>query len=61
MNIPEWTISTITASIALIILAVVIFKFIPIKQRLTFILAGMVGGVSGYLFWLIYFGKIIMP
>ena len=61
LNIPEWTISTITASIALIILAVVIFKFIPIKQRLTFMLAGIVGGVSGYFLWLIYFGKIIMP
>jgi len=61
LNIPEWTISTITASIALLILAVVIFKFIPIKQRLTFMLAGIVGGVSGYLLWLIYFGKIILP
>jgi len=61
LNIPEWSISTITASIALVILAVVIFKFIPNKQRLTFILAGIVGGVSGYLLWLIYFGKIIMP
>jgi len=61
MNIPEWTISIITASISLIILAVVIFKFIPVKQRLTFMLAGIVGGVSGYLLWLIYFGKIIMP
>ena len=61
MNMPEWTISTITASIALIILAIVIFRFIPIKQRLTFMLAGIVGGVSGYLLWLIYFGKIIMP
>lgn len=61
MSIPEWSISTITASIALIILAIVIFKFIPINQRLTFILAGIVGGASGYLFWLIYFGKIIIP
>lgn len=61
MNIPEWTLSTITASIALIILAVVIFKFIPIKQRLTFMLAGIVGGVSGYLLWQTYLGKTIMP
>jgi len=61
LNFPRWSISIITASIALIILVFVIFKFIPIKQRLTFILAGLVGGVSGYLFWLVLFGKFIMP
>jgi hypothetical protein len=61
LNIPQWTILIITASIALIILAIVIFKFIPIKQRLTFMAAGLVGGVSGYLLWLILFGKFIMP
>lgn len=45
----------------IVILAVVIFKFIPIKQRLTFMAAGLVGGVTGFVFWLILFGKIIMP
>ncbi|MCX6250163.1 MAG: hypothetical protein NTX61_05365 [Bacteroidetes bacterium] len=61
LNFPRWSISIITASIALIVLAFVIFKFIPQKQRLTFILAGLVGGVSGYLLWLTFFGKFIMP
>jgi len=50
-----------TAVIATIVLLVVIFKFIPIKQRLTFISAGLAGGVSGYIFWLVLFGKMIMP
>ena len=61
LNFPRWSISIITASIALIVLVLVIFKFIPLKQRFTFILAGLVGGVSGYLLWLTFFGKFIMP
>jgi hypothetical protein len=61
LNYPRWSISIITASIALIVLVLVIFKFIPLKQRFTFILAGLVGGVSGYLLWLTFFGKFIMP
>jgi hypothetical protein len=61
LNVPKWTFSIITASIALIVLGVVIFKFIPNKERLTFILAGLVGGVGGYLLWLTFFGKVIMP
>jgi len=61
LNYPRWSISIITASIALIVLVFVIFKFIPLKQRLTFILAGLLGGVSGYLLWLTFFGKFIMP
>ena len=61
LNFPKWSISLITASIALIVLGIVIFKFIPLKQRLTFILAGLVGGVSGFLLWLVFFGKFIIP
>ncbi len=60
-NLPIWSISAITALIGVIILVVVIFKFIPIKQRLTFITAGLVGGVTGFIFWLLLFGKMIMP
>jgi hypothetical protein len=52
---------TFTALIGIIILAVVIFKFIPIKQRLTFMAAGLAGGVTGFVLWLILFGKMIMP
>ena len=60
-NSPVWLISAITALIGVTILVVVIFKFIPVKQRLTFITAGLFGGVTGYIFWLVVFGKMIMP
>ena len=60
-HLPFWSMSAITAMIGVIILVIVIFRFIPIKQRLTFITAGIVGGVSGFIFWLVLFGKMIMP
>ena len=60
-NLPEWSISAITALIGVAILISVIFKFIPSKQRLTFIFAGLVGGISGFVFWLVLFGRMIMP
>jgi len=55
------TFRIITAAIAVGVLMLVVFKFIPAKQRFTFITAGLAGGVTGYLFWLVWFGKLIMP
>jgi hypothetical protein len=60
-HLPIWSISAITGFIGLAILTLVVIKFIPIKQRLTFVSAGLVGGVSGFVFWLVLFGKMIMP
>jgi hypothetical protein len=60
-HFPMGTICIITAAIAVAVLLLVVFKFIPAKQRFTFITAGLAGGVTGYLLWLVWFGKIIMP
>ena len=60
-HLPTWSLVTFTAVIGIVILAIVLFKFVPIKQRLTFIAAGIVGGVTGFIFWLVLFGKMIMP
>ena len=60
-GLPPETLSIITGLIGLIILAIVVFKFIPVKQRFTFLLSGLIGGVTGYYLWLIQFGKIILP
>jgi len=46
---------------AVAVLLLIVFKFIPAKQRFTFITAGLSEGVTGYLFWLVWFGKMIMP
>lgn len=60
-HLPIGTLWVVTAIFATAILLIVIFKFVPIKQRLTFMAAGIAGGVTGYLFWLVLFGKMIMP
>ena len=61
LNWPEWSIISASGLAGFIVLAFVLFKFIPKSQRLTFILSGLIGGISGYLLWLVYFGKLIMP
>jgi hypothetical protein len=61
LDLPGWLLMVVTALAGFIVLAIVLFKFIPKKQRFTFILSGLIGGILGYLFWLTYFGKIIMP
>lgn len=61
LNLPNWSILTVTAIIGCTTVAFVIFKYIPKKVRLTFIASGIVGGIAGFVFWLRLFGKIIMP
>ncbi len=58
---PDWIIVSVTAFIGFMVLAIVIFRFIPKSQRFTFILSGVIGGISGYLLWLVYLGRFIMP
>jgi len=60
-HIPIWSLSVVTAMIGAYVLYVITFKVIPAQQRLVFMLAGIVGGVLGYLIWLEWFGKVLMP
>ena len=55
------TIMATTALIGAILLSIIIFKFIPTKQRTTFIVSGLIGGTIGYILWLILLGPIIIP
>jgi len=50
----------LSGSIGLIILATVVFKFIPKEQRLTFLVSGLFGGISGIYLWA-FLGKLILP
>jgi hypothetical protein len=61
LELPKWSFVLTTALIGVFVLWTVVFKFIPKKIRITFIISGLVGGVSGYILWLELFGKIIMP
>jgi len=60
-HLPDWGLITATALIGAAVLALIIFKFIPARQRVTFIAAGFTGGIAGYILWLELFGKYILP
>lgn len=61
LGLPQGSIIGVLAFLSLIISLIVIFKFIPVSQRFSFIISGFVGGVLGYLLWLEWFGKYILP
>jgi hypothetical protein len=61
LNLPVLSVISTTACIGALVLALITFKFIPDRQRITFLAAGLVGGITGYLFWLVFFGKYILP
>ena len=61
LEFPSLTISILTGIVGLIVLSIVIFKFIPLQQRFTFFISGLVGGILGYIIWLDLIGKILMP
>ena len=60
-RLPDWSVVVSTAMIGFLVLAIIIFKYIPQHQRLTFILSGLVGGIAGYILWLYMIGKSILP
>ena len=61
LKIPSETISIITGILGLLVSLVVIFKIIDHKNRLTFIISGFLGGIVGFIFWMILVGPIILP
>ena len=61
LQLPIGTFIFSTALIASLVLSFIIFKIIPKEKRITFIAAGLVGGILGYIFWLILIGPIVMP
>jgi hypothetical protein len=61
LKLPDLSISILTAIIGAIVLTIVIFKFVPANKRLTFIYSGIAGGITGYVLWLVLFGKYLIP
>lgn len=61
LNLPFWLIMTIFGLIGAVVLHTVIFKFIPKQQRITFIVAGLAGGITGYILWIMLLGPVLMP
>ncbi|MBA3828101.1 MAG: hypothetical protein H0X33_04115 [Taibaiella sp.] len=61
MGLPHWSVIVITGIISAFILAIIVFRFIPFRQRLTFLLAGLAGGLMGAYLWLVLLGPVLMP
>lgn len=61
LNIPKGTFDVIFGLSGLIISLFVIFKFIPLKYRLTFVISGLIGSSLGFYIWLYKIGPIILP
>ena len=61
LNLWSGTISLILATLGVIVAIYVIFIIIPIKNRRTFILSGIIGGISGFSLWMYLIGPKILP
>jgi len=61
LGFDAWSISFVLAVIGLGLVTVLYKKFIPDPDKTTFLLAGLLGGLGGYLSWLFILGPIFMP
>jgi hypothetical protein len=61
LELDTWFISFLLAVIGFILVLITYRKFIPDSDKTTFLTAGLLGGLGGYLLWLFLFGPIIMP
>jgi hypothetical protein len=61
LNLPIYAINLLTGFIGVIALEWVIFHFLPTTQRKIFLIASLLGGVVGYLFWFEWVGKYVLP
>jgi len=61
LNLWTGTIPLILATIGTVIAIYVVFRIIPKKIRLTFILSGFIGGILGFILWMNIIGPKILP
>jgi hypothetical protein len=59
LGFSQWTIPILTAFLGVIIASFVIFMIVPKQYRFTFILAGFVGSITGFMLWFDFLGPWI--
>ncbi|MGB1241760.1 MAG: hypothetical protein ACPG49_04520 [Chitinophagales bacterium] len=61
LNLPAGTLSIILGTIGLIVSLFVVFKIVDKELQTTFILSGLLGGISGFVLWMMVLGPRILP
>ncbi|OEK05988.1 hypothetical protein BFP71_07585 [Roseivirga misakiensis] len=61
LNLWEGSVALFLGIIGLIISLLVIFKYLPVQFRPTFIFSGLIGGGLGYYLWIYQVGPLILP
>lgn len=61
LGLNQWVIPILTLIIGLAISTYIIFKVIPLQQRFSFIISGLIGGVLGFLIWFGFLGQLVFP
>jgi hypothetical protein len=61
LDLLHWSLLTLCAAMGTFVLTLILVNFIPERQRITFMLSAVVGGISGYIIWLLVLGKYILP
>lgn len=61
LELPIGIIPIVLGTLGLLVSIFVIFRVVPLKLRLTFIIGGLIGGVGGFVLWMNIFGPIILP
>ncbi len=61
LNLWPGTFSIILAALGLFGSVYIVFNIVPKSIRLTFILSGLIGGISGFTLWMILIGPKVLP
>lgn len=61
LKLPEGTFSLFLGFIGLLVSLLVVFKLIPKSKRVTFIISGLIGGLSGFYIWYQILGPKLLP
>lgn len=61
LNLPTGTFGILFGLLGLLVGLYIVFKVVPAHLRLTFILSGLLGGISGFILWMKVIGPIVLP
>lgn len=61
LNLWSGTIPIILGVMGLLVSIYIVFKIVPKNLRLTLILSGLIGGISGFIIWMNIIGPKILP